>query len=139
MLKWINALVKPVSDLVDDLFTSDEERDEAKRKLMLVQLEMQAKSQEIEAQIIGAKRDVIVAELQQDDNYTKRARPTVVYAGLVVLALNNIILPWIAYFAGSVTLPPIDIPAEFWYGWTGITGVYAFTRGQEKIATTKKG
>jgi len=136
MLEWVKALVTPITDLIDDLFTSDEERDEAKRRLMLVELEMQIKAQEIEAKIVEAKKDVMVAELQQGDNYTKRARPTVVYAGLVALFLNHILLPWVTFFTGKV-LPTIELPTEFWFAWGGVVGVYAFTRGQEKIQASK--
>ena len=37
---------------------------------------------------INASKEVIVAELQQSDNFTKRARPTVIYAGLLFILLE---------------------------------------------------
>ena len=39
-------------------------------------------------QEINASKEVIVAELQQSDNFTKRARPTVIYAGLLFILLE---------------------------------------------------
>ena len=81
-----------------------------------------------------AKAEVMVATLKQDDNYTKRARPTVVYGGLVVLAVNHVVLPWIAFFAGMEN-PNIQIPGVFWTGWAGIVATFSIGRTMEKRGT----
>ena len=57
---------------------------------------VQQRDSEIEDTIraeLGAKERVLVAELQQGDNYTKRARPTVVYAGLGFIFINYCLVP----------------------------------------------
>lgn len=81
---------------------------------------------------LGAKERALVAELTQGDTFTKRARPSVVYFGLIAVGLNNILLPWLGRLFGS-DLPPIVLPTEFWYAWGGICGTWAIGRSVEKV------
>jgi len=81
----------------------------------------------------------MIAELNQSDNYTKRARPTVLYAGLLIMFINNVLLPWIAYFkTGLADIPTINLPSEFWIAWGGVASVYAFGRTKEKLMATEQ-
>lgn len=70
--------------------------------------------------IIGAKERVMVAELKQDDAFTKRARPSIVYVGLIAAVIDAI---------GTIDF---SMPADFWYVWGGVCGVYAIGRSAEK-------
>lgn len=132
----IGSVVKPVTGLVDEIFTSDEERQEFKTRLAEIASTAENAAMAHAETIANAQRDVIVAELQQDDKYTKRARPTIAYSGIAVLILNHIILPWAAFFSGTDAsgLPSVELPAEFWWGWTGVVGVWAIGRSVEKKA-----
>lgn len=85
----------------------------------------------------AARRDVIVAELTQGDNYTKRARPTIVYAGLAFVGLVHVVFP-IANALTGIAAPDITLPAEFWWTWGGVTGVYSLGRSAEKRGTKNK-
>lgn len=139
ILDFIGGLIKPVTNLVDDLTTSDEERALAKAKLLEIENQLTSKYLELESQVVQAKQNVMVAELNQTDNYTKRARPTVIYGGLLILLINHVLLPWIAYFKEGVEkLPTIDLPTEFWLAWGGIVSVYAFGRTREKLNASKQ-
>lgn len=128
---FVKEIIKPVTNMVDELTTTDEEKSKLKNALTSIENNVTLKYIELEAKTVEAKRDVMVEELKQDDKYTKRARPTVVYAGLVILFINHVLLPWITFFTGS-TLPNINLPAEFWLAWGGVCGVYAFSRSTEK-------
>ena len=87
---------------------------------------------------LEAKERIIVAELQQGDSYTKKARPTVVYFCLIMIALNYFLLPAGLLISGNSdmlvncakkttaenvieescnreTLFPL--PEEFWVAW----------------------
>lgn len=70
------------------------------------------------------------------ENYTKRARPTVVYAGLVFIGLIHVLLPavaWTLASAGCAVQPfNLTLPSEFWWAWSGVCGVYAIGRSWEK-------
>jgi len=74
------VIAKPLLDLVDDLFTSDEEKAEAKRKLM----EMQQKG-ELEA--VAQQLSAILAEANSADPWTSRARPTFLYVMYFIILL----------------------------------------------------
>lgn len=92
-------------------------------------------------QELQSKERIIVAELQQSDNYTKRARPTILYTG-VVLVLVEVIARYIAWFSGlsfptqGGHLITTFVPAEFWIAWGGISGTYVIGRSAEKRAKT---
>ncbi|MBF0549733.1 MAG: hypothetical protein HQK60_04285 [Deltaproteobacteria bacterium] len=93
--------------------------------------------------IVGAQQAVMVAELQQSDIYTKRARPTVVYAGTAIFIWNGIVGPliaWIASVYGSqIIMPPVlNLPNEFWLAWGGVVGTYSIGRSLEKTGSTNK-
>jgi hypothetical protein len=89
------------------------------------------------------QKEVIVAELNQGDLFTKRARPSIIYFGLAVIGLNHVILPWAAWmivniFSKTVELPIIELPAEFWYTWGGVCSVYVWGRTKEKSGAKDK-
>ncbi|MDF1592605.1 MAG: 3TM-type holin [Desulfobacterales bacterium] len=115
--------------------------------------------EERETKLIDAQKDIIVAELQQGDNYTKRARPTIIYTGLGVIVFTKVVMPVVMSgliilfaFLGSLMTPEqfkiilaeleklkgIDMPAEFWLSWSGVSGVYAIGRTLEKKGYTNK-
>lgn len=129
---FIGGLIKPAFDLIDNLSTSDEERLVLKNKLMEIQNKANEKLLEYESKVVEAKSNVVVAELKQDDKYTKRARPTVLYSGIAILLINHVVLPWYAYFSG-MQIPQINLPDMFWMAWGGIASVYAFGRTKEKL------
>jgi hypothetical protein len=121
------ALIDSIGGVIDAVSTTDEERAAAKLE---VQKLIHAENQEIEKTVrkeLEAKERILVAELQQGDNYTKRARPSIVYAGLLF-----VLGPMVAKILGQ----PIDIdslvPAEFWYAWGGVTGTWVVGRSMEK-------
>lgn len=86
---------------------------------------------------IEAKQAIMVAELQQADLYTKRARPSIIYVGLGAIVANSVLLPWgtfiaAAAFGKTLSLPSIELPGEFYYAWAGVCGAYVLGRTSEK-------
>lgn len=91
-----------------------------------------------------AKSNIIMAEMNQKDKYTKRARPTVVYAGLVFIAINYVIFPMIGRIvAFSIEdairakamvemVKPLELPTQFWIAWGGIVSTWSLGRSYEK-------
>lgn len=126
-----SSIVSSVGDVVDRFVQTDDEK--AKLKLALEQ-ELTKKFQAVEESArtsLQARERILVAELQQGDTYTKRARPTVVYFGLVMIALNYFVVPLITQLALGKA-EPFPLPGEFWAAWGGIVGTWAIGRSFEK-------
>jgi len=136
LLNFISDAVSPLANMVDKLSTSDDERLQARNKLEAIKNKLAVDMQSFQEREIEAKAKVMIAELNQDDNYTKRARPTVLYAGIIIMLINNVVLPWISYFKG-LQIPAINLPSEFWLAWGGIASVYSFGRSKEKLNSNK--
>lgn len=83
------------------------------------------------------KAEVMKAELSQGDTYTKRARPTVVYMGLLFILLVHVIFPIAAFFFKQ-EMPVISLPTEFWYTWGGVCSVWMIGRTMERNGAANK-
>ncbi len=111
---------------------------------MKAQMALQELLEKRENQVIDAQKSIIVAEMQQGDNYTKRARPTIVYIGLAFIGLVNVLLPMIAWITLSVTgkpltgMPDIQLPGEFWAAWGGVCSIWVIGRSAEKRGAANK-
>ena len=133
----VGGIVGGVGKIIDNLHTSAEEKAAAKLELQRLLLEEQAQADKVLRAELDAQREITVAELRQDDEYTKRARPTIVYTGLVIMAVNYAVAPWLARLAGT-DLPPVEFPEAFWIAWGGVVGVYAIGRTAEKRGTANR-
>ena len=69
--------------------------------------------------------NVIEAEMAQGDKFTKRARPSLVYFGMAVIAWNYCIVP---LFGESV-----ELPMEFWAAWGGTVAIWSVGRSTERV------
>ena len=127
----VGGLIGPASKIIDDLHTSGEEKLAARQAMEKLIQQREAQVEETIRTELEAKHAIIVAELNQSDNYTKRARPTVIYAGLAFITWNYCVAPALGW--GSFPLPQ-----EFWLGWSGIVATYSIGRSAEKRGTRDK-
>ena len=121
----VGSVVKELGDVADKFITTSAEKAEARAKFEEI---LQRRDAEIEQTVraeLNAQQAIIVAELQQGDNYTKRARPTIIYAGLVLAFLNYTLLP-------LVGKPGLGVPPDFWFVWGGVAGWYVHSRSADK-------
>lgn len=134
------SLVDSIAEVADRFIQSPDEK--ASFALQVEQL-LQQRDSEIEQTLraeLGAKQQVLVAELQQGDSYTKRARPTLVYAGLLFIFINHVLVPLLGRIAVAIGDSPIDplllapltLPSDFWYVWGGICSTWVIGRSAEK-------
>jgi len=86
---------------------------------------------------LQAKERILVAELTQGDSYTKRARPTVVYAGLAFIFINYCLVPIIGKLF-AVDIPELSLPKAFWAGWSGIVATWSVGRSFEKRGASNR-
>lgn len=129
----VKGLLEGVSKIFDEAKFSGEEKAEAKQKLAELELQFTTQFENTLRRELEAKEQIIVAELRQDDKFTKRARPMVVYVGLGAFLFNYVLVPNLALLFGT-PLTPVEFPPEFWYGWSGIVATWAVGRTVEKRA-----
>jgi len=127
----LGSVVEKVGDIADKFHLSGEEKNEFKLQLEALLQKRDAEVEETIRTELGAKERVLVAELTQGDSYTKRARPTVVYAGLVMIFFNYTIAPIIGVGA-------LELPVAFWGSWGGIVATWSIGRSAEKRGTRSK-
>jgi hypothetical protein len=120
----VGELVKTILDKIWPPAADPNEK--LKAEMVLTQM-----LQERENTLIAAQRDIMVAEMQQLDNYTKRARPTIVYAGLFFIFMVHVAFPLLTWYTKQV-LPTLALPEEFWWTWGGVCGVWIIGRTMEK-------
>jgi len=136
--KGITDVVDSVSDVIDRFTLSKEEKQEFKLEMQSRMMQLESELEETYRKELDARQEIIKAELSQGDNYTKRARPTIVYSGLAFIFLVYVIVPVIAYISGANQMPDIKLPAEFWWAWGTVVGVYGVGRSAEKMGITNK-
>ncbi len=136
----ISDIVDSVGGVLDKFTLSKQEKEEIK-------LEMQGRMMQLENEIektyrteLETRSDIIKSELAQGDMYTKRARPTIIYMGLLFIFIVHVLVPVIAYASGTpkVNMPDITLPQEFWWAWGVVVGVYGAGRSAEKLGVVNK-
>ena len=130
MFNILRPLIKVGMDLIDKSGLTKQEKLEFKVKFEEMALEQEKEIQKTIREKNKAAADIIVAEVQQDDKYTKRARPTVIYVGLVIIIWAYVMVPllnqlWSLHINNC-------IPEFFWWSWSCVVGVYAGGRSFEK-------
>ena len=96
-------------------------------EIKLKEFELQQSIENQIAKEIDAKKEIMVAEMNQGDAYTKRARPTIVYAGLGFIFLDYVLFPILAFFSQG-NVPNLSLPPDFWWVWGGVCGVWMIGR-----------
>lgn len=143
--RFITSADEKKAFLVEIKKIEEEQRQNQRRFVREMEDLTQKRESEIEQTIraeLDAQKSIIVAELQQGDKYTKRARPTVVYVGLVfilleILGLRHLILNnlELGENAAAIIASSDSIFKTFLAAWAGVVGVYAVGRSVEKRGT----
>lgn len=109
-----------------------------------LQLQMTEAIEKREASLLDTQKSIIVAEMQQSDLFTKRARPSIVYFGLAAIGLVHVLLPMLAWIVLMWTgqtldnMPDIELPSQFWMTWGGVCSIWIIGRSAEKRGITAK-
>jgi hypothetical protein len=133
----VGKVVDKAGDVFDELHLSGEEKQKFKLEMEQLLMERDAILEATLRSELQAKERILVAELGQGDSYTKRARPTVVYSGLLFIFLNYCLLPLVSHFSGN-GIPQLDLPTEFWIAFGGITSTWSIGRTFEKRGVNNK-
>ena len=105
----VGDIVDKVGDTIDKFHLSGEEKQKLKMEMQKIIQQRESEIEETIRQELSSKERIMVAELQQGDDYTKRARPTVVYAGLLFIFFNYILVPVAQSILGA-DVEPFPLP-----------------------------
>lgn len=135
VFEFLSSLISPVTNLIDKLVTTDEDRLQIKAKLLEVETAFSAKVLDYEQKILDAQASIIVAETKSESWITSSWRPITMLSFVFVILLS-----WIAPIF-KVQLPAI--PTDLWDVIKIGLGGYVIGRSAEKalpnvIASLKK-
>ena len=128
-MNWLSA-IPMVGEIIDKLFTSDEEKADAKLKLMALQ-------QSGELRKIVESSNVVQAEAKSEHWVTATWRPITMLVFVAIIANNYILYPYLSLFWTDA--PVLDLPDQMWNLLQIGIGGYIVSRGAEKTIKNWKG
>lgn len=120
--KLLTGLVEPVTRLIDDMHTSEEERLAVKAKLFELQTGLTTRLMDYEARLLEAKTQVITAEAQGQSWLQRSWRPITMLTFLVLVV------------ADTFGLTAFRLADEAWTLLQIGLGGYVIGRSAEKLA-----
>jgi len=127
----IQPALDSVTKLIDQFHLSPEEKAQAQQAIADAAQKAQADAENYNVQLNSIAGQNIRAEETNNDKYTERARPTVIWMGCGLIAWNYGIVP---VFCSHWHLNPVTLPDAFWWTWGTVVTGYVFSRGMEKVA-----
>jgi hypothetical protein len=139
------GIIEGVAEAADRFITTGDEKNKFVVEVEKLVTERMGMMEQSARDTVKARMEVIVAELQHGDEYTKRTRPMIARWGLYTIMWNHAAVPTLgglvkfalaaagSDIAAAVNVAPIDLPTEFWVAWGGIVGTYAVGRSFEKF------
>lgn len=125
----IGGIVNAVTDLIDDLHTSDKERLDAEIALRRIGLE----GQRIEAGLIAGQQETNRTEARHASLFVAGWRPAIGWIGAVALMYQFVLYPfllwaWAAmqgagWIPANLTPPPVLDAEALWVILTGMLGI----------------
>lgn len=123
----VAGVFKPAAELIDELFTSDDERLKHKERLLDVQAASMQKVFDYEKEMLEAKSKIVLAEASSSHWLAANWRPITMLTFLVLV------------LGDSLGFLPNELNQEAWTLLEIGLGGYVVGRSGEKIAKTLKG
>ncbi|MCA9731165.1 MAG: hypothetical protein H6696_07010 [Deferribacteres bacterium] len=89
LMSFISGIIKPATELVDELHTSEEEKLSLRAKLMEIENQLQLKILEYETKLMQAQKDVITAESTGQSWMQRNWRPITMLTFLVLVVCDS--------------------------------------------------
>jgi hypothetical protein len=124
ILSLVKNLAKPVTDVIDDVNTSKEE------KMLIEQaiLEMEQNASDL---LVETQGKIIEAEAKSEHFLTSTWRPITALVFVAIVANNYIIAPYTGALFGTEIM--LEIPSQMWDLINLMIGGYVGSRGVEKV------
>lgn len=127
----IGKIISPVTNLIDEVVTSDEERLKLKNELKRIELESSQMMIDYEKKLLDSQSQIVLGEVKGESWLQRNWRPLLMLTFIAIVANNYIIAPYLlAAFKWSVVL---DLPDKIWTAITVGMGGYIVGRSGEKI------
>lgn len=94
-LSFLGAAIAPVTKLIDDLHTSDEERETLRVQFQGLQNKITTQVIALESQLVEAKSSIIVAEAQGQSFLQRNWRPITMLTFLLLVVCDS--FGWLAF------------------------------------------
>ena len=132
----VAGAISPITKMVDDLHTSDEEKAAAKLALKEVESALTSKVMTHTENMVSAQKEVIVAEIQS--GWLSRSwRPILMLTIVAIVANNYLIFPYASLFTDKTVV--LDLPDKLWsLMQIGVGGYIAGRSGEKLMETFKK-
>lgn len=124
ILGIVQTLAKPITDTIDSLHTSEEEKLQLKQAV----LQMQQQAEDI---LVETKGNIIEAEAKSEHFLTSTWRPITALVFVAIIANNYIIAPYTGAMFGVEIM--LEIPEQMWDLLNLMIGGYVASRGAEKL------
>ena len=129
--KLIGDIFKPAAELIDELHTSDEEKLQAKEKLMIIQSMAASKAMDYESKVLDSQAKIVLAEAKGQSWLQRNWRPILMMTVIVILANNYILVPYLAMWTTKITV--LTLPPKLYTLMEIGVGGYVVGRSAEKI------
>ena len=130
IFSFLSSIIAPVTKLIDEVDTSDEERLRFRNELASIEKEVKLKALDLEATIYKGQTSIQQAELKQESFFIKAARPFATWALVSIILFTYVGSPFIKYLYG-IDIPIIDDTAIITLG--AISGTHTLGRTIEKL------
>lgn len=136
----VSDVVESVGNVLDKFTLSKQEKEDIKLEMHSRLMQVERDLEETYRKELETRADIVKTELAQGDKFTKRARPTIIYTGLLFVFIVHLLVPVIAYISGTpeANMPDINLPEEFWWAWGTVVGIYGAGRSAEKYGIANK-
>jgi len=132
----LSGIVKPITDMIDNLTTTDKEKLQLKNKLLEIQNLYNSKILEYENNISKYREQIIISESQGSSWLQRNWRPILMVSITLILINNYILFPYLHTIFSQIVV--LNFPNGLWtLLTTGITG-YILGRSGEKISLNLK-
>lgn len=122
IMSLVSALFEPAAKLVDELHTSEEERLDAKTRMLSAQTEVTMKILDYEAQLMQMKSSIVLAEAQGQSWIQRSWRPITMLTFLALVLFD------------SFGMLPFRLADQAWTLLQVGLGGYVVGRSAEKVA-----
>ncbi len=130
ILGIISKITKPLTNLIDDLHTSKEEKLLIRNELERIQNDLAKELVDYASQEMNAQKEIIIAEIKEGW-LSRNWRPCLMMIIVGIIANNFVLFPYLSLFTDKVVI--LDLPKELYDLMQIGVGGYIIGRSGEKI------